>query len=248
MSSSPSKPPKALPLPWKIGGSVFAMFHLLAVGLWALSAQSGPWFLPRFNRAAESLGPQFATVVSSDFTRPYYLEPLRMTHNYHFESNKVQKPGIYFEVQLKNAEGLVIKTLRFPDEKASFAIRHRQEVLAKGLASDLPPLERGTQAIAPPNAEAKKMEIWEGDKEGVFRIKLVDKSEAQEKQAWRPNPWSKMLAHSYMNYLCREHKAASAALVRFTQQQPIPSYLIWPTIPATEFNVTQNQFGEYRRE
>ncbi len=248
MSSMQRNPPKVLPLPWKIAGSAFAMFHLLAVGLWALSAQSGPWFLPRFNRAAESMGPQFATVVSSDFTRPYYLTPLRMTHNYHFESNKLQRPGVYFEVHLKDISGGVVKTLRFPDDKASFAIRHRQEVLARGLANDLPPLERGTQEIAAPGAEARKVEIWEDDKQGAFRIKLVDKGEAQERQAFRPNKWSKMLAQSYMRYLCRENKAASAELVRFTQQQAIPSYLIWPTIPATEFTVTQNHFGEYRRD
>ena len=102
----------------------------------ALAAPSGPWFVPKIGAPSEAEGPQFAKAVTVNFGYPGYLEPLRMTHNYHFSSNRLQAPVAYFEVNLKNELGVVVQSLKFPDDKARFVIRHRQDVLARALAND----------------------------------------------------------------------------------------------------------------
>jgi hypothetical protein len=251
MSSSQNHPPKPLPLPWKIAGSAFALFHLGAVGLLALAAQAGPmnpkYVHPTFG-AMKAQGPTFATKITA-VTKPYYLTPLCMWRDYHFESNRPLEVGCFFEVQLKNELGDVVKTLKFPDDNASAAVRHRQEMLARGLAADEPPLARGTQKIAAPGQAPKQVEVWEPDKEGTLHTKLMDESEAQEKQLFRPAVSSKVLAQSYLRYLCRRDKAASAVLYRYAQPQAIPSYLIEKNpLPPQLFAVTKSEFGEYRRE
>src|ERR1051325_9289805 len=90
MSAAQKKSARPLPLWLKAAGSGFAVWHLLAIALLALEARSGPWFVSRIGGPSEAEGPKFAQVVTSNATLPYYLEPLRMTHNYHFNSNRVQ--------------------------------------------------------------------------------------------------------------------------------------------------------------
>jgi len=245
--ASQSNPPRPLPTPVKIAGSVLALWHLLAVGLLALGAPSGPW--PTKFGLLQADGPRFAQSLNNSLTYPYYLEPLRMSHNYHFDSNRVQAPGAYFEVTLRNEIGVALKTLKFPDDKASFAVRHRQEVLAKALAADMPPVPVSTQRMAPKGKSEEKIEVWEPRPDGVFKMVEVAKSDAQERQLSRPSSFSKVLAQSYMRYLCREHKAASAELIRHTQQQAIPTLLFIPGAAGPDdFVINKNHFGDFRRE
>jgi len=246
--SSQSITPRPLPLWLKAGASAFALWHLGAIALLAIGAPSGPWMHPKFGYV-QADGPRFAAVVNNGLTYPIYLDPLRMSHNYHFETNRLQQPGAYFEVHLKTELGQVT-TLKFPDDKANPWVRHRQGVLAKALAQDLPPMQRGTQKIAPIGQEEEKtVEIWESQPDGTARLVKVSENKAQDMQAARPAPMSKVLAQSYMKYLCREHKAVSAELIRVTQPQPIPTPLFLPgAIPAEDFNMFKNSFGEYRRE
>src|SRR5260370_25268450 len=130
MISSPTRTPRPLPLWMTAAGSLFALGHLLAIGLYCLAAPSGPWLVPPPPTVPASMeeGPQFAKSISMGFTYPCYLEPLRMTHNYHFQSNRPAEYAVYFEVQLKNELGDVT-TLKFPDEKANFWVQHRQQIL-----------------------------------------------------------------------------------------------------------------------
>ena len=43
--------------------------------------------LPRFGVPSPAVGPMFAGKINT-VTYPYYLQPLQMTHNYHFLGNR----------------------------------------------------------------------------------------------------------------------------------------------------------------
>src|SRR5471030_1894037 len=109
MPALPTSSPRPLPLWLKIAGSVFAVGHLLIIGLYGLAADSGPWPFNTGNSPA--LGPKFATLITIDATYPYYLTPLHMTHNYHFASNRPADFAVYFVAQLTNDVGDV-RTLK----------------------------------------------------------------------------------------------------------------------------------------
>jgi hypothetical protein len=227
-----------------VAGSVFAVGHLLAIGMLALAAPSGPW--PTNFGTSDSPGPQFAAAVTSNITYPHYLQHLRMTHNYHFNSNRPAQFAAYFEVQLKNDQGDVVKTLKFPDDKANFWVRHRESILAQGLAEDQP-VQLGTEVIAAPGKAAPTIEIWEDDKGGVLR--LTHKPQhmiARDRPVVKPSEWSKVLAQSYMRYLCKEHGAHSAELVRHSRELIMPMDMFVPRPDV--FKELKSHFGEYRRE
>src|SRR5262249_13830522 len=122
MSNIQKKPPRPLPMWLMAAGSLFAVGHILAVGLLALAAPSGPW-LTNFG-PSEAIGPQFAQSITNNFTYPWYFQPLRMSHNYHFKSNHPAGTTAYFEVHLKDEFGEVAKILKFPNDKANFWVRH----------------------------------------------------------------------------------------------------------------------------
>lgn len=243
MPASQPATPRPLPLPLIIVGSVFAMAHLLAVGLFALAAQSGPW--PTNFGASESPGPAFAGEISTKITYPYYLQPLRMTHNYHFSTNRPAQFAAYFEVQLKDDRGMVFKTITIPDEKANFWVRHRQSILAQGLAEDHP-VQLGTEVLPKAGGPVPTIQIWEMQ-DGQLR--LVDKEKnlvPRERPAVQPSEWSKLLAQSYMRYLCKEYQAESAELIRHSRELVMPQDMFVPRPDA--FNELKSNFGEYRRE
>src|SRR6516165_6206300 len=99
--------PLELP-PWLTGlGSAAVAFHLAAVAALALAAPSGPW--PTAFGASTATGPQFARSVSA-VTMPYYLGPLKLTHNYHFAGNRPGATAVYVEARLKDAEGRLVGT------------------------------------------------------------------------------------------------------------------------------------------
>lgn len=248
--SSQSDTPRPLPSWLKFVGSMFAVWHLLAVGMWALSARSGPWPAPPPYGVSEQEGPQFATSISGHVTFPFYLKPLRMTHNYHFASNEPANNAVFIEVNLKNEMGIVVKTLKFPDDKANFWVRHRQRVLVRGLSEDQPLPPQPTEKIAPAGQVAKPVEFWEMTEPGIFRLSKKPANQVpQDRPVDRPSDAGKVLAESYMRYLCREHNASSAELIRH-HRAPIMPYLwfIPGEPPADAFSETKNYFGEYRRD
>jgi hypothetical protein len=173
-----------------------------------------------------------------------------MTHNYHFESNKTPSNAAYFEVELKDSFGTVTKTLKFPDEKANFWVRHRQEQLALWLAADEPLQPRGSVKIAAPKQKAETVEFWEMAAPGTLRLKSVPEHLAPRDPAFmRPTERAKMLAASYLRYLCREYGAASGELVRCSRETIMPIVLFMPNPPTEESLMTlKSHFGEYHRE
>jgi len=249
MPALPSVPTRPLPAWLKLLASIFVLCHLSILGLLALATKSGPWPTPYGSFQADP--PMFAQSITSA-TLPVYLQPLQMTHNYHFETNKTPQVAACFEVHLKDAFGAVTKTLRFPDPKANFWVRHRQEQLASWLAADEPLQPRGSEKIAAPRQKADEVEFWDMPKEepGTLRLKRLPEHLAPRDQAIvRPTERAKMLAASYLRYLCREHDAASAELVRIHRDTIMPMVLIMPEPPREENMMTvKSYFGEYSRE
>lgn len=234
--------PRPLPTWLKIGGSVVVIMHLVVFACLALGSQSGPWPTPMGPSMAE--GPQFVRPVV-DLALPNYLQPLRMTHNYHFMTNNTSQAGVYFEVHLKDKAGTRIKTLKFPDEKANPWIRHRQSLLAQGLAQD--------QSVPPPQGEviaaAKQkveMMIWEPS-DNELRLKRIPQHLVpRDRPVMTPSEWSLTLAKTYARFLCRLHHADTAEIVRHSRDAWQPGYLFIPTIPPNETLVCN--FGEYSRD
>ena len=109
-------------------------FHLLALGTMVLSAQSGPWAV-RYLPAQPSQGepPQFAANIGL-VTTPYYLHPLGLANNYHFESNTTDRPSILLEI----GGDAKRKTDTFPDASANMWVRFRQRLLINRTGEDFP--------------------------------------------------------------------------------------------------------------
>jgi hypothetical protein len=239
-------------------GSVFALGHLLSLGLLALHPPSGPW-PTRFGDLPAD-GPMFAVTITSRLTYPYYLNPLRMTNNYHFASSRVGDPTIYFEIKLRDDDGKVIKTVKFPDPDANFWVRQRQSLLAQGLGNDMPVQPRTAEGVAPQGKNLAEVEYWEGSKdehfEEVLNLKKAPKHLVPTgpggAPAIRPSDFAKTLAHAYVRHLCREYGASKGELIRYSKEAVLPIILF---MPPTEIEknfkmmiTLKSNFGEYGRE
>jgi hypothetical protein len=238
--------PRPLPGWMRVAGSIAVCLHLLAIVALALGAPSGPWTTPM--GPSTSPGPQFVKPVT-DVAMPNYLEPLRMTHNYHFVSNNVALPGVYFEVHLRDEQGQRIKTVKVPDDKANPWARHRQVLLTRGLADDQPVEPPGQEAIPAPKQQAQMITIWEPAEKQMTLKRVPMHLIPRDRPVLSPSEWSLVLAQSYMRHLCREHRAASAELVRHSRDVIWPSYLFFEEGPPPgAFEELICNFGEYRRD
>ena len=70
-------------------------------------------------------------------------------------------PNAFFEVHLKDEQGQVLTTLKFPDDNANFWVRHRQNLLARALADDQQVEASGGERVAAPGHKAPSLFIWE---------------------------------------------------------------------------------------
>jgi hypothetical protein len=238
--------PRELP-PWLTGlASAAVAFHLGAVALLALAAPSGPW--PTAFGTSTAAGPQFARGVSA-VTTPYYLGPLKLTHNYHFAGNRPGATAVYVEARLKDAAGRPVATVRLPDETANFWVRHREALLAQWLTDDQPVQPRMGEAIPAPNRAVPTVSIWDGEGPGrPLALRAVPEHLVpRERPVFRPSDWSLLLARSYARHLCRRYGAASAELVRHTREPVLPAVLFLPEPPADAFDELISNFGELPR-
>jgi len=250
MSSVEVNAPWPVPMWMKACSSVVALGHLFAIALFALAARSGPWPAPMPPFVDTQIGPQFARSIGS-VVYPIYLKPLRMTLDYHFASNRTGMNTVSFEVRLKDENGEVFDTLKFPDDKANFWVRHRQSILARGLGDDQPVQTTGPVMLPAVGMESEKVVIWKIKQPGVLELVEVAKNAPQDGNAMRPSDLSKELAKSYVRYLCREHKAASAELIRHHRDPLMPYFWFMPAPnmpPPESFMTTKSLFGDYRRE
>jgi hypothetical protein len=239
-----SDPARGMPR-WLIFlGSLAIAFHFLAVVCGALAAPSGPW--PTMEGSNLATPPQFA--FSLDYlTRPY-LKLVKMTHNYHFATNRPGMPGSYFEARLKDESGRELATIQIPDANANFWVRHRQALLAQGLADDQPVQPPPGEVIAAPNQALPNVPIWDAVENRRLKIRTVPEHLIpRDRPVFRPSDWSLVLARSYGRYLCRAHGAASVEIIRHTQESIPPVVLSLDNVQAGAFDELISNFGEISR-
>lgn len=237
--------PKPLPPALKALGSAFVIGHFIALGGLVLSADSGPWPTP-FGEST-SLGPWFARTLNLEAAYPYYLEPLRLTHNYHFFTNRVAQPEVKFEIKLYDRTGRVIETLAFPEKTANPWVRHRLQLLAANLYGDRRVFAPMGESSAPEGKFARKVKIWEPEKGsgGVQVMKDVPRHlVSRDRFVFGPSAWSKIVADSYVRFQCKLHNAAAGELIRRSKEAVQPSLLLLEDIPAAAFPENVVSFGK----
>jgi hypothetical protein len=169
-----------------------------------------------------------------------------MTNNYHFLGNRPAMPGVSFEVRLKDESGNDLRTLSFPEANSNFWVRHRQSVLARGLADDQPVEPPQGEMIPAPNRSAPTAQIWEmaGDQRLELR-RVPEHLVPRDRPVFRPSERSLLLARSYARYLCREHGAAKAEFIRHTGEPITPAVMFTSgPPPAVAFSELLSNFGE----
>src|SRR5262245_9651803 len=250
MPSSPSSPARPLPRGLIVIGSIAIVFHLFALFILAVAAQSGLWPTPLgFGSPAEP--PEFSKSVRNTLLSAY-LEPLHLTHNYHFDTNRPETPFVYFEVKLRDADGKLLKSLKFPDADANFWVRHRQNLLAQSLGNDQP--------YQPPQSVrlgAPKVRVWYSEQpRQESRLEEKEERDLQEMRArqnievfFQPSDYSLLLAKSYARYLCRTYGAAKAEIVRHSREAILPVIVLPAATEAlfertSTFNTFVANFGE----
>jgi hypothetical protein len=246
MSAKRPLPVRPLPLALVIGASAFVAVHLFAVVILVLSATSGPWVSP-FGPST-SPGPEFAGRIAG-VTTQYYLQPLQMTHNYHFPGNRPDVSGIFFEVRLKDAHGRDMELLRYPSPRDHFWLRQRHNQLAQQLGNDEPIEAQRTEQIAGPGKKSPTVKIWEGQGPNKVVLKEVASHLVPKNQpVSRPREWSLILARSYMRHLCLEKGAATAELTRHSRQPVMPFLLLMEEAPPGTYDTLVSTYEVYRNE
>ncbi len=273
MSHAPPTMVRPLPV-WLLGvGSLLILFHLSALGIYVLAAPSGPW--PNGMGGTMPIqGPQFAVQTGNssipvrwgrlrlDLGPLTYLRLLKMTHNYHYLTNRPGYPGVKAEVRLKDETGKVIKTVPLPDPKANFWVQHRQPLLVRGLAEDQmvdPPMN---EIIPAAGHKAATVDIWDGPrKEEMASVPRKPSMEdmyvvihpveqhliSREGPVFRPSAFSRVLARSYVRYLCRETGAASGEVIRISRDPVMPMLLTMEETPPGAYRLLTSNFGETPR-
>jgi hypothetical protein len=225
-------------------GSVVIAYHLLSVALVAVAAPSGPW--PTMDGANMATPPQFAFSLQRSLTVDY-SKALKLTHNYHFTSNRPTLAGAWFEVRLKDEAGKEVASARFPDPEASAWVRQQQTLLAHALTADEPVPPPQGETIAAPHRRVPDVLIWEIEDNRKLKLKSVPMHLVpRDRPVFRPSEWCMVLARSYGRYLCRVHGAARAEIVRHTEE-PIPPAVLFEEIPAGAFGELISNFGELKR-
>lgn len=222
--------------------SLLIGLHLLSVGVNVLAAPSGPW--PTMMGSNMATPPQFA--FSLNESARHYLEPVKMTHNYHFTTNRPAMAAAQFEVRLKDDSGNQVSTLKFPEAGANYWVRQRQAILARALALDVPvPAPQG-ETVAAPSQQVRTVSIWDSpDGRGLIIRNVPEHLVPRDRPVFRPSDWSVLLARSYARYLCRQHGASSAEVVRQTKEAISPEILFMPgEAPAGAFDILTANFGE----
>ncbi len=246
MSPSSSRLAKPLPRAVVVIGSVLIGVHFLAIGAYVLAAPNGPWPTRFGDSTAE--GPFFA-VQLNDLFYPRYLQPLRLTHNYHFMGDHPLVSAVYFEAKVKDADGVVRKTVKFPQETSNLWLQHRYRLLALGLGNDQTVQPPRGEVIPAPGQHMQKIKIWDNTDPALWKLKDVPEHLIpKDHPVARPSEWSLVLAQSYRRFLLKKYNAAAVELVRHSKDQVMPGYMFMPEAPPGTFDELVCSFGEYRRE
>jgi hypothetical protein len=225
--------------------SVAIAFHLFAVGIRVLATVSGPW--PNPPGFVMATPPQFAFSINEWLNKDRYLDGLKLTDNYHFFTNHPKLPGVYLEIRLLDDSGDEIKTVKLPDDGANPWVRYRQSLLARALADDqlviLPPGE----AIAAAGQTLPDIQFWHGENRNLKLRSAHPNLVPRDQPVFRPAEWSLLLTRSYARHLCRLHGAASAEIIRHSQE-PIPPLMLFnENVPPVEYAELICNFGKISR-
>ena len=243
MASSQPFPARPLPRGLIVFGSIAIVFHLFALVVLAVAAQSGPWPTP-LGLGSPAEPPEFTKGISSTLLSSY-LEPLHLTHNYHFDSNRPETSFVYFEVKLRDADGKLLKSLKFPDADANYWVRHRQSLLAQSLGNDQP--YQPPQSVRIPSPTVRVWYSEQPRQESKLEEKLErDLQELRSKQNievfFQPSDYSLLLAKSYARYLCRTYGAAKAEIIRHSREAILPAIVLPMITEQPLFERTFNSF------
>ena len=179
-----------------------------------------------------------------------YLAGVKMTHNYHFFSNRPGMPEAVLEVRLLDAKGVVFKTVPFPDPQASALVRQRQALATHWLIDDRP-VERSSwgERIPAPNQKIPETPLWAAvpDQERKLQLTWAPENEVpKDRLVFRPSEWSLLLVRSFARHLCRLHGADSAEVVRRSREAIPPRILFERELPP-QMDDLQSHFGRLPR-
>jgi hypothetical protein len=242
MSQPSSQPPVRVPR-WLIWvGSVAIVFHLGAVGMNMLAAQSGPW---ADNNGRPTSPPLLAMRIHEAFGADY-LRPIRLDQNYHVLANRLPAtPGVFLEFRLKDEQGNDMGSIKLPDDNANAWVRHRQSLLLDIFAEDEQKLPPQSEIIAAPGRELPKVQYWDMER-GQLRLRTVDVNQIpRDHPVSGPSEWMFLFARSYARYLCRTHGAAKVEVLRHHQDAIRPYVLDVDNVPAAAFQEVISNFGEF---
>jgi hypothetical protein len=230
--------------------SLAIVAHLGIVLVHALAAPSGPW--PGPDGPGMAAPPTF--VVALDSSSQGYLKAIRLTGDGHFVGNRPGNPGVFLEVKLKDAEGNLLSTVRFPDDPekswnplavyADWRLRRLQEIFATGFVPDQPinPLEG--EAVPAPHQNIKTVPIWDEPSNQSLALRRVPEHLIpRNRPVMGPTEWSLILARSCCRYLCRHYHAASAEIVRHSRDIVPPTVLASEKLPPAAFSDLLASYG-----
>src|SRR5262249_37168564 len=151
---------------------------------------SGPWVTMDGGMAAP---PPLAGAAYDHVGQPY-LRLIKMTHNYHFNSNHPGTPEAYLEVRLQDGEGRDLKTVRVPDPGANAWVRQRQLLLTRWLTDDVPVMPPQGERIYAPGQEPPTVPVWEPVENRKLTLRSVPEMELpRNRPVFRPSEWSLLL-------------------------------------------------------
>jgi hypothetical protein len=260
MPHPPSAPADGVPRWLILVGSLAIAWHVTAVAFGALNAPSGPWGM----EPQMSPPPQVVTTVTN-VTTANYLKHLRMTHNYHFPSNRPARLEVEVQFRLKDADGNPLLkdadgkeiVLTLPEKDATGVAREMQTQLAQWLTGDEPVnLPQSGEPIMPEGKKPEKEQFWQMVK-GQLEIQREDRHRLRDflgdqMMLQKPSAWSQMMAESYARYLGRKYGAARVQVIRHHKMAVPPGIIFADQVGTTFYDEMMNKktgsnFGEFHQ-
>jgi hypothetical protein len=224
----------------EVVGGVVILFHLAALVVAVLAAPSGPW--PGPMGSMPSFPPQFA--IDLDRVTAFYRQALKLTHNYHFRTNRPVAAVAQFEIRLLDEAGQQIGAQRYPDNNANPWVRHRQALLAHWLTDDEPVAPPMGESIPAPTRAMPMTMVWEPDGTRKLRLQTIPEHlVARDRPVERPSTWQMLVVRSYARHACRTSGAASAQIVRYSRFPVPPAAVFTPNVPASNFDELVSDYG-----
>jgi hypothetical protein len=198
-------------------GSAAIVYHLFTVVTGALTAPSGPWV--SMEGPTMRMPPQALVSIHDTAALPY-LTPIKMTHNYHFASNRTAVQEAELEFILLDESGKEIKTVRLPEKNASGATRYWQALLARWSTDDQPLPPPPTPKLAAPGENLPEVTFWSPMPGAMNKLEKVTTNINDRRyregggMLLQPSALSMLMLRSYARHLARVHGAADVEAVR----------------------------------